>query len=120
MKGGYFMKIKMPRGDIRNIKFSINDASNEIVSIDFDEIYFTCKKTFNDSDILFQKKLTDGSITKGEDGFYHLTIKPVDTDNLKYGNYVFDIELILGDFIKQTTIGELMLTNEVTHAQNEV
>lgn len=114
------MKIKMPRGDRRDLKFSIKDRSGEIISTDFDEIYFSCKKGFNNPEVLFQKKLSDGTITKDENSIYHLAIIPTDTDNLRYGNYVFDIELVIENSLKQTTVGELLLTNEVTHARNEV
>lgn len=113
------MNITMPRGDIRKIKFSVKNSTGEIFHNDFDEIYFTCKRDFNDRNYIFQKRLSDGSITKSDDGYYHLTILASDTDYLKYGNYLFDIEVIQGDTVKQTTVGTLILTYEVTHARNE-
>ena len=68
---------------------------------------------------LFQKKLTTGEIEKNENGSYQFDISPEDTDSLRVGKYVFDIEII-GDRLKQTTIGNLVLTNEVTTIENEV
>ena len=55
------LNITMPRGDIRNIKFCVRDG--EQPKTDFTEIYFTVKKTAQMTDVLFQKKLSDGTIT---------------------------------------------------------
>ena len=112
------MNISMPRGDLRQIKFSINDSSG-IVKTDFDEIYITFKKSYIHDEALFQKKLTTGDIEKDEQGYYHFAINPEDTNNLNYGKYVFDIEVYLESLIKQTTVGTLELTNEVTFVGNE-
>ena len=54
-----------------------------------------------------------------EPGIYNFRIDPEDTDNLKIGSYAFDIELVYGDAIKQTTVGTLEITPEVTYAVNE-
>ena len=52
------MNISMPRGDLRQIKFSINDSSG-IVKTDFDEIYITFKKSYIHDEALFQKKINN-------------------------------------------------------------
>lgn len=111
------LNITMPRGDLRAVKFKVNQGTS--IYTDFDEIFFTVKKSFNNRNALFQKKLSDGTIILREDDLYHLRIEPEDTDGLDYGTYAFDIELVKGDTIKQTTVGELVLTNEVTFAENE-
>ena len=112
------MEITLPRGDIKNINFSVNrkDGSKET---DFDEIYFTVKKDFNQNEYLIQKRLSQSDITLGADNYYHFTLRSNDTDSLRYGNYVFDIELIKGDIIKQTSVGMLNITSEVTFSNNE-
>lgn len=112
------MKITMPRGDIRRVEFSVVDSTDQIFDKDFDEIYMTVKKSYNETDSLFQKKLSDGSIQKEGDSYY-FTIKSEDTADLKYGQYVFDIELVRGDVLKQTFLGSIKLTEEATHAANE-
>ncbi len=112
------MTISMPRGDIRPIQFTVFNSNGEISNIDFDEIYFTVKRSFRDRSALFQKRLSDGTIEKNENG-YRFVIRPEDTDRLDVDRYVFDIELVLDDDIKQTTVGELILTDEVTFASNE-
>lgn len=113
------MKISMPRGDIRNVQFTVTDKNGKTFDTDFTEIYFTCKKFFSDRDYLFQKSLSGETIIKEADGVYRFTIESADTDYLDFGVYVFDIELVYGDKIKQTIVGTLTLTNEATHVRNE-
>lgn len=111
------LSIIMPRGDKRLFKFCIR--AGETLQTDMDEIYFTVKNTFRASNYIFQKRLTLGEITLGEDNYYHSSIDPSDTDELDYGVYKFDIEIIRGTEIKQTAVGTLTLTDEATFASNE-
>lgn len=113
------MTIEMPRGDIRHVSFTVTDSSGAASGVAFTEIYFTVKKSYRDENYLIQKKLSNGTIEAAESGAYTFTIDAADTDDLTVGKYVFDIELIYGTDIKQTTVGELILTNEVTFAANE-
>lgn len=113
------MTITMPRGDIRDVRFTVYEPSGEISEIDFDEIYFTVKRRAGDANYLFQRRLTTGGVIKIETGVYQFTIAAADTDDLDTGQYVFDIEICLGTAVKQTTVGTLELTPEVTHACNE-
>lgn len=115
------MKITMPRGDIRPVRFTVQDNFGEESDLEFEEIYFTVKRKFSDTDYLFQKRLGNGTIIADEAGGYSFVIESADTDNLRVGTYVFDIELVNESRgVKQTTVGELELTNEVTFAVNEV
>ena len=110
------LQISLPRGDIRNIRFNV--TSGETAYTDFTEVYFTVKSATTKRNLLFQKKLSDGSIVL--DGEYFSTrIESEDTEELEYGKYVFDIEVVKGDVIKQTTLGELTITPEVTFNENE-
>lgn len=111
------MTISMPRGDLRTICFNVT-AQDSKSEIDFTEIYVTFKKSFKHKNVLFQKKLGNNTVEKTEDG-YTFTIFPEDTNNLDYGKYVFDIELIYEDTLKTTFVGELIITNEVTFECNE-
>ena len=92
------LQISLPRGDIRNIKFKV--TSGETAYTDFTEIYFTVKRDYNASNFLFQKKLSDGTISLDGEGFYNLTLESEDTEGLEYKKYVFDIEVVKGDVIK--------------------
>jgi hypothetical protein len=115
------LSIAMPRGDIRLIRFRVNDGQTGGVSrVDFTEIYMSVKKNIYDRDVLFQKSLSNGGIEKLGDGDYQIKIIPEDTDPLDFKVYPFDIELIFEDEIHQTEYGELEITPEVTCAWNEV
>ena len=113
------MTIKMPRGDIRKVRFSIANPDGSQAENIFDEIYFTVKTAFSSREYLFQKRLSTNQI-EYLDGSYEFFIESQDTDNLRIGSYVFDIEVVAGADIKQTFVGNLVLTNEVTFAENEV
>ena len=110
------LHISLPRGDIRNVKFRVLSDGEAFSQLS--EIFFTVKSNTTVQKVLFQKSLTKGDITLEEDGYYHFTIMDTDTDNLMYGSYKFDIE-VLGDGIKQTKVGTLEITAEVTFASNE-
>ena len=111
--------IIMPRGDIRPVRFTVRSPDTQEVVSDLDEVYFTVKRNYTDRDFLFQKRLTNGDIEKLQDDSYQFSIMPGDTDGLKIGKYVFDIELVRGNDLKQTFAGDFVLTNEVTFAENE-
>lgn len=115
------MYIEMPRGDYRPLYFPLKNKDGTVSDLNVDEIYITFKKdTSNSSRVLFQKRLSDGDITKDENG-YHFAIMPEDTEDLAYKEYVFDIEIYNETpLIKQTTVGKLKLTGEVTHKKDEV
>ena len=116
------MRISMPRGDLYTVRFQIYENETDITSIDFSQIYMTCKRTNKDRTPLFQKSLTGGTIHKISDGDYTFNIEPEDTNNLQFGEYSFDIELIndSNPRIKQTINGTLKLSEETTWAVNEV
>ena len=83
------------------------------------EIYVTFKKNSLDEPYLFQYKLSAGTVWEVDTGVYEFKIRPADTENLPAGGYVFDIELIYNGTIKQTTVGILKLTQDVTHNADE-
>lgn len=114
------MRIIMPRGDIHPVRFQVYETETQITDIDFTQIYMSCKKSIKDKDVLFQKSLSQGSIVKIGNGDYQFRIEPEDTNSLQFGEYVFDIELIYKNEIKQTIYGTLRLSEEVTTAENEV
>lgn len=114
------IEITMPRGDLKKCRFWIKNEYGEASDIEFDEIYFTVKRNFYDQDFIFQKKLSDNTIVKLEDGSYQFVIEPADTNDCAVGRHVCDIEIVEEGSIKQTVVGTLDLTNEVTYARNEV
>lgn len=114
------LKIVLPRGDRTSKKIAIREsATGEITDIEFDDIYFTVKRVFLAEEFKFQKRMSAGTIVKDEEGYYHFTILPEDTNDLPFGDYDFDIEIVKNGAIKHTTVGVLTLTKEVTYASNE-
>lgn len=114
------MLIAMKRGDAENICFTVLDSEDNPISFKPDNIYFTVKRYADDHDPLIQKHLLDGSIQDMGEGTYQFKIEPKDTNELKFGKYVFDIEVVAaGINIKQTFMGRFVLDNEVTHYYNE-
>lgn len=113
------MRISMPRGDIRLVRFLINDPNGTATDIDFTEIYFTVKKTSKDRLYQFQKRLSTGGIEKLDLGDYQVKIEPNDTSKMMYGNYKFDVQLQYEDQLKETFVGDFVLTDEITYNENE-
>lgn len=112
--------ITMPRGDLRGVNFTVYDSDDVEVSKPFTQITFTVKSTSSERRIIFQKKLTDGTITRSGNT-YSFEIVPEDTDYIDYGTYLYDIELIRADtegkhadIIHSTFVGKLIITDEVT------
>ena len=119
------MRISMPRGDIRYIRFLVNDPNGTAAELDFSEIYFTIKKSTKDRLYQFQKKLSDGGITKLGLGDYQVKIEPADTAKMFYGTYVGDVQLQYEGsdapdlMLKESFLFDFVLTDEVTYEENE-
>lgn len=120
--GDWMLSIIMPRGDIRLIRFQVNDPqTRERSQVDFDEIYMTVKENVYERNYIFQKRISNGGIEKLGVGDYQIRLDASDTDPLDFNKiYPFDIELVYEDEIKQTEYGELKITPEVTCEWNEV
>lgn len=118
------MRIAMPRGDIRLVRFRVNNRRGKPAEVDFTEIYFTVKRSAKDQAFIFQKKLSAGGIIKLGDGDYQLKIEPEDTNNMVvndvlFPHYDFDIQVQYEDSVKETFTGIFVLNPEVTHTENE-
>ena len=113
------MEIIMARGDLEPQTFVVTENGQPPVE-PFDNIYFTVKRSPNDRQALFQKKLSDDTIYETETpGTYGFVIEPEDTDGLGYGVYGFDFEFYRDGTLKKTVTGRLTLTEEYTHHNNE-
>ena len=113
------LKIEMVKGDYKKLKFQIK-SNGSIIYDNFDDIYITFKKNYNTTEALFQKILSRGDITKDTESYYHFIITPDDTNRLKVGTYVFDIQVFKkNEKIKKTVLGQLTITDEVTFSYNE-
>lgn len=113
------MDIEFIRGDTKPLKFQVKDNKGNLLKMDLnDELIFTIKKNYNTKNALLQKKLSNESI-RYENGYYFITLTHEDTASLKYGTYVYDIQLISGEIVATLVLGTITLTQEVTHIENE-
>ncbi len=110
--------IEFPRGDTCPLLFELSDLNGNSLNMESAEIYFTVKKNYNSSEYIFQKKYSRGEIElEGIEG--KLVISHSDTANLKYGRYVYDLQLKDGEYVKTLLKGSITLSNESTHLINE-
>lgn len=114
------MNYEVTRGDTHTFKFQRRNSAGEPVTDTPANIWFTVKASANSSIVLIQKRLSNGSII--HDGeYYHFTLLPADTDMLEIGQaYHFDIEVKTAAGIRTIAKGILTITEEVTHAADEV
>ena len=105
--------MEFTRGDTHSFRFQRKDANEEVIQSRPDYMWFTVKKNDKTKDVLIQKTLGNG-ITFDEEFYYHVLIKPEDTRNLGYGDYVYDIQVQTGDYVKTLKVEDLTLTSEVT------
>jgi len=109
------MRIAMPRGDIKWIRFKIQEPDGELSTIDFTSIYFSVKKkNARDARILIQKSLKANQFYKLADGDYQTKLSPKDTRDLAIGEYLFDIQIGYKNLIKESFIGDFVLKPEIT------
>ena len=103
-------------------KFRLLDAEGKTIELGAnDTIYFTVKKDAYTKDALIQKTTRD-EIELGEDGYYHITLEPEDTNPLSYGEYQYDIEfkaIGVKTFVRTIIEGTITLTEEITWGGNE-
>ena len=104
----------MVRGDTQSFELEIKENDTAIT---VDSIYFTVKNDAHTNEVLFQKKLNDG-ITLSNN-IYNITIDPSDTDDLDYGRYAYDIEIIKNSVKNTIVVGVLEISEEITFTSNE-
>lgn len=114
-------KIGMTRGDSKAYKFQrkYKDANGVIHPITqiADKVFFTVKKSYRNQEFLLQKRLSD--MTFDENAFYHFMINPEDTNNIDFGTYVYDVEVITNGHKFTISSGNFVLGYENTWASNE-
>lgn len=109
------------RGDNKTFKFQRKDQNGNVILTKPDEVYFTVKKCCAMEAALIQKTLKSETISfDAVSGWYSFELLPKDTDNLTYGEYGFDIEIIVGNKKKTILVDTLVVKEEVTHACNEI
>ena len=87
--------MEITKGDNKSFQFKRKNEHGEVITTIPSEVYITFKNNSYNEKYLFQKRLSNGSVIYDEDNkTYTFEIIPEDTDNLDYGTYYFDIELI--------------------------
>ena len=92
---GNLQTISINRGTTLRLKAQRKNIDDEPILIPAQEIYFIVKQKWTDKTALITKDLSD--MTFDEYGYYHFTITPQDTENLAYGQYVWDFTPVEGD-----------------------
>lgn len=86
---GNLQTFGIKRGTTFALKAQRKDAEGNPILTEPKEIYFIVKKQWIDKTALITKDKND--MTFDEEGYYHFTITPEDTENLDYGTYVWDL-----------------------------
>lgn len=108
------MIYKFVRGDTFAFKVLLKTKNNIILKKeDVETIYITARKnTQENGQILFQKDIND--ISLDENGYCHAKFNPEDTETLKYGTYLFDVEITLKSGYRKSKLYKFEITKETT------
>ena len=109
--------IKIVRGDTNYFKFERKDDEGNVITTKASKLYFTVKNTYNSSDVKIQKTIEDMEFNEG---VYTFTIDGNDTDDLSYGTYKYDLEVVEDNYKKTISIGDFVIEKEVTFTEDEV
>lgn len=102
---------KLVRGDSLNFGFRVLELSEPI-----EGVTFSCKKSTQDTEYVFQKTLGDGIeySTDEEGARYDVHIAPEDTAELPVRRYSYDLEVEIGSDIFTLLLGRIDLVADVT------
>lgn len=89
---GGLQTLSLNRGTSLGLKAQRIDADGNVIMQRAEEIYFTVKNKWTDTTYVIQKSLSD--MTFDQQGYYHFTIAPEDTEQLSYGQYVWDFTAV--------------------------
>lgn len=110
--------MKIIRGDSKTFIFQRKDKDNNVITEKPNKMYLTIKQNEYEKQALIQKTFDNG--IRFEEDTYYVDFVPEDTDNLSFGEYVYDIEIINGDFVKTIKKDTFVIESEITHKENEV
>lgn len=109
--------MELIRGDTGVYKFQRHDADGKVIMEKADEIYFTVKTNGYSDEVLLQKTIEDMDFD--QNGYYHFIIQSSDTDNLNFGTYQYDIEIIQNGMKTTVARDEFILEEEITWVIDE-
>lgn len=90
---GELQTLSLNRGTTLLLKARRIDLDGEPILDVAEQVYFTIKNMWRDTNYRIRKSLGDG-MTFDEEGWYHIRITPEDTEDLPYGNYVWDFTVL--------------------------
>lgn len=112
------VNLEMIRGDTFTFGFEVEyDADPQAL----DSVSFTCKKNYDDADVVFQKKLGHGvTYTKDSSEKYQYVVRvaPEDTETIEAGHYYYDLQIGINGDVFTVLIGSLKIYNDVTLGVN--
>lgn len=76
--------IHITRGDTAYMTLDLYDSTGKYILRDTDIVQLTVKENIDDNVFLFQKRLVEGQFK----------IESVDTKQLAFGNYIYDVQII--------------------------
>ncbi len=110
--------LEITRGDTFKFKFQRKDYKDDVILLKTQKIWFTVKDNYITKTIKLQKTLDNGIIFT-DDGYYHVTLEPSDTKNLKYKKYVCDIQVQNDNVVTTIYKDKIKILNEVTFEGGE-
>lgn len=110
--------MRIIRGDNKTFTFQRKNADGEVITEKPNKMYLTIKQNEYEKQALIQKTFDNG--IRFEEDTYYVDFVPEDTDDLSFGEYVYDIEIINGDIVKTIKKDIFVIESEVTHKENEV
>ncbi len=92
---GELQTLSINRGTYVGYKAQRINMDGTPITVIADGVYFVVKRKWTDKNAVIIKTLED--MTFDEQGYYHFSINPEDTENLPYGNYVWDFTSVHND-----------------------
>lgn len=92
---GKLQTLGLNRGTTFRLKAQRKDCEGNPILSEPEELYFIVKKRWTDKNAVITKTLED--MTFDEEGYFHFTIYPEDTEKLAYGKYVWDLTPVDAD-----------------------
>lgn len=102
-----YLNLNMVKGD--TLCFGAKVKGVEMLN----NVWFSCKKSINDENYVFQKSL-NGGIDLIEDTTYRIRVAPEDTREVETGTYYYDLQISRYEDIYTILQGTLTINQEIT------
>ena len=106
--------IHLVRGDTIGLKFQRIDTEGNVITDITQQMWFTVKINTTMDEYEIQKTLNNGITFTPEDSYYHILINSSDTEDLRYMDYHFDIQVENNGIVATIKRAKLIIEPEVT------